>query len=195
MRDKIQELVHTIKQLEQELMDELLKKQEEYRYEITNKKVYFEKEIKRQNKRLAKKIRYYLKDAPLLNIITTPVIWSCLLPALFLDLVVSFFQLVCFPVYSIPKVKRGDYIVFDRHYLSYLNGIEKINCYYCGYFNGLISYVQEIAARTEQYWCPIKHAKPTKSQHSRYKKFLDYGDGPGYRKKNKNVRRDFTDLD
>jgi hypothetical protein len=31
-----------------------------------------------------------------------------------------------------------------------------VNCVYCGYFNGLIAYVQEIAARTEQFWLPHK---------------------------------------
>lgn len=195
MNDRVQELLNRIKALEDELVQEFQKKEKEYFYEIRNKRVYFEKEIKRQNRRLTKKIRYYLKDAPLLNIITTPLIWSCLLPALFMDLVVSFYQVVCFPVYSIPKVKRGDYIVIDRHYLSYLNGIEKINCFYCGYFNGLIAYVQEIAARTEQYWCPIKHAKRSMAHHSRYKNFVDYGDAKNYRKHHKQVRSDFSDLE
>lgn len=195
MKDRIQELLLTIRQLEQELMDELQKKSKQYRYEIRNKKIYFEEEIKKQNRLLIKKIRFYIKDAPLLNILTTPIIWSCLPPALLLDLTVSIFQMICFPVYAIPKVKRADYIVIDRHYLNYLNGIEKINCCYCGYFNGLIAYIQEIAARTEQYWCPIKHAKRSKAHHSRYKNFLDYGDATGYRKNSKKVRRDFTDLD
>ena len=195
MNDKIQELLQTIKRLENELLDEFQKKQKEYRYEIRNKKVYFEQEIKKQNRRLLKKIRHYLKDAAFVNIITVPFIWSCLLPALFMDLVVSIYQMICFPAYSIPKVKRADYIVIDRHYLSYLNGIEKINCYYCGYFNGLIAYVQEIAARTEQYWCPIKHAKRSMAAHSRYKKFFDYGDASGFRKKLEKVRQDFDDID
>lgn len=195
MNDRLQELFSKIKELEQEVVKEFQQKEKEYFYEIRNKRVYFEKEVKKQNRRLIKKIRYYLKDAPLLNIITTPLIWSCLLPALFMDLVVSFYQMVCFPVYSMPKVKRSDYIVIDRHYLSYLNWIEKINCFYCGYFNGLIAYVQEIAARTEQYWCPIKHAKRSMARHSRYKKFFDYGDGRKYRTQNKKVRSDFSDLD
>ncbi|MEN8257534.1 MAG: hypothetical protein ABFS09_06690 [Thermodesulfobacteriota bacterium] len=195
MNDRLQELFSKIKELEQEVVKEFQQKEKEYFYEIRNKRVYFEKEVKKQNRRLIKKIRYYLKDAPLLNIITTPLIWSCLLPALFMDLVVSFYQMVCFPIYSMPKVKRSDYIVIDRHYLSYLNWIEKINCFYCGYFNGLIAYVQEIAARTEQYWCPIKHAKRSMARHSRYKKFFDYGDGRKYRTQNKKVRSDFSDLD
>jgi hypothetical protein len=194
MADRLQDLLTRIKQLEDELLAEVQKKEKEYFYEIRHKKIYFEEEIRKQNRQLVKRVRAYLREAPLLNIISVPFIWACLLPALVMDLFVSIYQVVCFPIYAIPKVKRDDYIVIDRHYLSYLNWIEKINCYYCGYFNGLIAYVQEIAARTEQYWCPIKHAKPSRARHSRYAYFLDYGDGSGYRKNNKKVRRDFEDL-
>ncbi len=194
MNNRLQELLTKIRELEQELILELQKKETEYFYEILGRKVRFQKEVKEQNRRLVKTIRRYLRDASLLNILTVPVIWSCLLPALFMDLVVSFYQMICFPVYSIPKVKRSDYIVIDRHYLSYLNMIEKINCCFCGYFNGLIGYVQEIAARTEQYWCPIKHAHRNKMSHSRYNGFLDYGDGEGFRSKNSKIRHNFSDL-
>lgn len=34
------------------------------------------------------------------------------------DLLVTFYQWTCFPVYGIAKVMRGDYIVFDRHHLG-----------------------------------------------------------------------------
>lgn len=195
MNNRLQELLDKIKQLEQELLIELQKKEKEYFYEVQEKKVRFQKDVKAKNRRLVITIRRYLNDAALLNIISVPVIWSCLLPALFLDGVVSLFQMICFPIYSIPKVKRSDYIIFDRRYLSYLNLIEKINCCYCGYFNGLIGYVQEIGGRTEQYWCPIKHAHRTKTRHSRYRFFLDYGDGEGFREKNSEIRSDFDDLE
>jgi hypothetical protein len=194
MNNNLQELLTKIRQLEQELLIELQKKEKEYYYEILDKKVQFQEEVKEQNRRLMKTIRRYLGDAALRNILTVPVIWACLFPALFLDLFVSIFQIICFPVYSIPKVKRHDYIIIDRQYLSYLNLIEKINCCYCGYFTGLMGYVQEIAARTEQYWCPIKHAHRTGTTHSRYKNFLDYGDGEGFRSKNHEIRENFDDL-
>ncbi|MBW2100910.1 MAG: hypothetical protein JRG68_09200, partial [Deltaproteobacteria bacterium] len=103
---------------------------------------------------------------------------------------------ICFPVYGIPKVKRSDYIIIDRHYLEYLNIIEKINCVFCGYFTGLIGFVQEVAARTEQYWCPIKHAHKTKTIHSRYNNFfIDYGNGDRYQEKLKEIRKSFDDIE
>jgi len=80
-------------------------------------------------------------------------------------------------------VKRRDHIVLDRHYLKYLNVLERINCDYCSYFNGLASYAMEIAARTEQYWCPIKHASGKAQRHSRAHFFVDYGNADAYRKK------------
>lgn len=68
-----------------------------------------------------------------------------------MDVIVSIFQFICLRIYGIPKVNRADYDVMDRQKLEYPNGLEKLNCAYCGYFKGLIAYVQEIAARTEQY--------------------------------------------
>lgn len=125
---------------------------------------------------------------------TAPIIWSVLLPFALVDLAVSIYQGICFPIYGIPKVQRRDYLLFDRHRLSYLNAIEKLNCKYCAYANGILGYVAEVAARTEQYWCPIKHALRVKSMHSRYKNFFDYGDAENYRKRIEEVRRNFEDV-
>ena len=97
-----------------------------------------------------------------------------------LDLSISIYQALCFPLYRIAKVKRRKYIVVDRHNLHYLNIIEKFNCIYCGYVNGLIAYSREIVARTEQYWCPIKHAKKILDPHRTYAYFSDFGDSDKY---------------
>ncbi|WP_271223801.1 hypothetical protein, partial [Streptosporangium carneum] len=68
----------------------------------------------------------------------------------------------------------------DRHKLPYLNVIQKLNCLYCAYANGVLAYVAEIASRTEQYWCPIKHAARVTGTHRRYDGFLEYGDVADY---------------
>jgi len=88
---------------------------------------------------------------------------------------------VCFPIYGISRVHRRAYFAIDRRQLAYLNGIEKINCTFCSYANGFIAYTREVAARTEQYWCPIKHARAIRAPHARYQLFFDYGDAEGYR--------------
>jgi hypothetical protein len=193
MKD-ISDIMEQIKNLEKRLSLEIQKQEEEFFYKIHGKKVRFEEATRGYHKTLVSGVRTYLLDASLLNILTAPLIWFCLIPAVFLDLVTTIYQAICFPVYKIPKVRRDEYIVMDRHALSYLNAIEKLNCAYCGYVNGLIAYVQEIAARTEQYWCPIKHARRICDIHSRYKKFFEYGDGREYREKIETLRRDFDDL-
>jgi hypothetical protein len=85
-------------------------------------------------------------------------------------------------------VPRKPYFAIDRHKLAYLNAIEKANCTYCSYANGVVAYVREVGARTEQYWCPIKHARLVESVHPRSALFLDYGDASGYRRELSGIR-------
>jgi len=190
----LETIIADIRKLENELLQELQKKQDEYYYIVRGKRVQFEEETRRYHKTLAKTLRRYFADASLGHIITAPLIYSCIVPAIFMDAVVSVYQAICFRVYDIPRVNRGEYIVVDRHSLQYLNPVEKLNCVYCGYFNGLVAYTQEIASRTEQYWCPIKHARKLAAIHSRYHKFIEYGDGADYQNRLVALRRDFDDL-
>jgi hypothetical protein len=191
----MEEIIQEIKVLEKELLGEIQKKEAEFYYTIKGKKIIFEQEAKRYQQQFFVKVSAYFARLPLLNILTIPFIWGCLFPAVFMDVTLTLYQVICFTLYKIPKVKRGEYIIIDRHALAYLNIIEKINCVYCGYFNGLIAYAQEVAARTEQYWCPIKHARKVSSMHSRYHKFLEYGDCTNYQERLEQLRRDFTDLE
>ena len=136
----------------------------------------------------------HLRNTRLMVILSSPLIYACLLPFLLLDASVAIYQLVCFPIYGIPKVRRNDYLVFDRGRLGYLNTIEKAGCIYCSYANGLLSLVTEIAARTEQHFCPIKHAHRLARVHSRYATFLPYGDAQAYRAQSDGVARAYSDL-
>ena len=194
MDDRLEALMEKMKALETEIRAEIEKKGEEFYYRILEKRILFEREARQAHLKFVEKVPRYLYTASLRNVLTTPVIWACILPALIMDLFLTVYQAICFPLYGIPKVRRGDYVVLDRQYLEYLNVIEKINCYYCGYFNGIVAYAGEIAARTEQYWCPIKHARKVGSLHSRYRKFLEYGDAKGYRERIETLRSDFSDL-
>jgi hypothetical protein len=151
-------------------------------------------ELAREHRLHVKKLSHYWRDAKWSSYITTPAIVMCIIPVALMDFWASVYQFICFPAYGIPKVQRRDYIILDRSQLRYLNSIEQLNCAYCGYVNGAIAYVQEIAARTEQHWCPIKHAFRLKTMHSRYQHFFEYGDAKQYRNWVEEVRRDFDDL-
>lgn len=194
MDDKLNLLFARIKQLEQELLAEIREKEQQFGCEVRAGKVRFTDAVLARHRQLAKSWSRYLREARIFSIITAPVIWFCVVPVLFLHLVAEAYQFMCFPVYGIPKVRRQDYLVMDRFRLRYLNPMERFNCGYCEYVNGLLAYVQEIAGRTEQFWCPIKHALNLKTRHNRYQHFLDYGDAEQYRQRIEQVRRDFEDL-
>ena len=121
-----------------------------------------------------------LVRVPLPTLLTMPLIYGMALPLFILDLSVSLYQLGCFTAWGIARVRRREYVVIDRHRLGYLNPVQKLNCVFCGYGNGVIAYAREITARTEQYWCPIKHALKVKGSHERYAAFQAYGDAEGY---------------
>jgi hypothetical protein len=110
-----------------------------------------------------------------------PFIWFLIFPFAILDISVEIYHRICFPLYGIPLVKRSDYIIFDRYKLNYLGEVQKLNCTYCAYMNGLLRYVTEIGAETERYWCAIKHAKEEGRYPEHHKDFIDYGDESAFR--------------
>jgi len=163
-------------------------------YELRKGKVWFSDEIKREHRKLKTSLLRYVAHSRILAVLTAPFIYACFIPFVLLDAFVSTYQAVCFPVYGIPKARRKDYMAIDRNKLRYLNALEGLNCMYCSYANGLLAYVVEIAGRTEQHWCPIKHARRIQHAHDRYSHFLPYGDASAYRERIDKVRDDFKDL-
>ncbi len=188
MTPQITELIDKIRSLESELDAALAKRGAELRIGLERGRIAFEEELLRRHRELRRKLLPYLFGANPLVVLTAPVIYAGIVPFLLLDLLVSLYQAACFPIYGIAKIKRSDYLVFDRHHLAYLNALEKLNCAYCSYANGIIAYTREIAARTEQYWCPIKHARRVVGSHARYALFDDYGDGENYQARLPQVR-------
>lgn len=124
-------------------------------------------------------------------VLTAPIIYAGWPMFALLDLFISVYQAVCFPIYRIPKVPRSEFMVFDRTDLPYLNIIEKFNCFYCSYGNGVLAYAREVAARTEQYWCPIKHARRVRDAHPRYPQFFEHGDAEAFRQGLERLRQQY----
>lgn len=110
------------------------------------------------------------------NILAAPVLYALIIPMVFLDLSVTLYQALCFPLFGIQKSRRQDFISVSRHRLPYLNIIEKIHCVYCEYINGLLAFVTDVASKTEQYFCPIKYARKVIAAHARYDGFQEYGE-------------------
>ncbi len=182
MNDRIQQLLSQITALEDDLRMALNEQQSTMFFQIKGKRVEFEQSIKDAHLKLKKSFFYWLSDRPQ-NLITGPIIYAMIIPLVVTDIFITFYQLTCFPIYGIKKVRRGDYIIFDRQNLNYLNFIEKFHCTYCAYGTGMIAYISEIVARTEQYFCPIKHARKILGTHARYARFLDFGEAENYETK------------
>ncbi len=189
MNDKIREIVEEIEAMKLKLSEELAEQESHISYEIQNGYVKFEKDVLQKQKENMKNLLAWFREVPLLHFLTAPLIYGMVIPAILLDVLIFIYQQVVFRVFKFKLIKRSDYIVFDRHYLGYLNPVEKLNCVYCSYMNGLMQYVSAIASRTEFYFCPIKHAKKVAYDHDYYKDYLVYGDEDDYQKKLKELRK------
>jgi len=185
---RIKYLLEQMEAIEKELNETIHQQEIQFNYKFKGKKVEFESSIKEAHKKLKIGLINWFSTRPQ-NLITGPIIYSMIFPMLILDLCISFYQVTCFPIYEIKLVKRSDYISFDRHHLHYLNWIEKFHCTYCAYGAGLLAYITEIVAKTEQYFCPIKHARKVMGSHARYLKFLEYGDAQNYQINLENYRK------
>ncbi len=189
MDDRIQQILNQITALEDDLRTALNEQQTSIFFQIKGKRIEFEQSIKETHKRLKTNFFSWLVTYRPQNLVTGPIIYSMIIPLLITDFFVTFYQWTCFPIYGIKKVRRSNYIIYDRQQLNYLNFIEKFHCTYCAYGNGMIAYVSEVIARTEQYFCPIKHARKILGTHSRYARFLEYGDAENYEEKLEEYRR------
>lgn len=194
MNPKVGEILQRIRELEAELEVELESRREALHVRFDHHRVRFEQEILQRQKQFKVGVLDYIRRADLRNKVTAPVIYSMIVPLVLLDISVTLYQFLCFPLYRIQRVRRRDYMAFDRRHLAYLNVIEKFHCTYCSYGNGLAAYVKEVIARTELYWCPIRHARRLLQTHSYYGQFSDYGDAEAYRHELSQLREELRGL-
>lgn len=193
MQETLKELIQKMEKIQEEMRakyDEMAKK---YGYEFEKKKIKFSQKFRIENKKEKISAWKYVASKNFRFLISMPFIYGMIIPAIILDICITIYQQTAFRLYRIPLVKRNDYIIFERKYLDYLNWIEKINCLYCSYVNGLFAYSVEIAARTERFWCPIKAASKPRFTHSWYKEFADYGNAAEWKEKSSSHENGFID--
>lgn len=176
MHDEIRRILGEIRALEAELREKLHAHEERLAYRIRGRRIEFTEEIRAAHRKARVGIIRWVASGDIRNILSAPFIFALIIPFALLDLFLCLYHAVCFRLYRLPPVPRADYVVIDRHHLHYLNILQKLNCVYCGYVNGVIAWARELASVTEQYWCPIKHARKVRGSHTRYAQFIDYGD-------------------
>lgn len=192
MNSDILEFLERIRELEARIEREAQARRQQWQADFESRKVRFESEVLAQQKRFKMGLLRYLLSAEWRSVLSVPFIYPVIVPLVLLDVFVTLYQWVCFPLYRIPRVQRSDFFVFDRTHLAYLNLLEKINCAYCSYGNGLMAYAREVVGLTEQYWCPIKHARKVLQAHPHYHGFADYGDAEHYRAELARLRADLA---
>lgn len=176
MAPKIDALLTRIQDLQQQMEEEWDTRRSELRYRLDRGRVVFDDEVRQRHRAARVRLGRFLAATRPMVVLTTPLIYGLVVPLALLDLAVTLYQRICFPIYGIPPVRRRDYMVIDRQHLAYLNGLQKLNCVYCGYAGGMIAYAREVASRTEAYWCPIKHASRVRDAHGRYPGFMEFGE-------------------
>ncbi|MEW8014819.1 MAG: hypothetical protein AB2807_08555 [Candidatus Sedimenticola endophacoides] len=190
MSEQVEQLLARMRALEEELEQEFAKQWESFHYRLERGRVTFERWVVERHRLLKTGLPRFIVEARIEDLVAAPFIYVMAVPVALLDLFLWLYQSVVFGIYRIPRVRRGDFVIIDRHQLAYLNGIEKFNCVFCGYANGVFGWARQIAARSEQYWCPIKHARRVASPHGRYPRFFEYGDGEGFRQRLGEMRGD-----
>lgn len=182
MKSRISEILKDIENKKQELFLEYEKLMKKYDFSFERGKIVFSQKAKDYQTKFKIPLKKYAIPKSYKHIISMPFIYGMIIPGLILDVGLFIFQQTAFRLYGIPIVKRSEYIQFDRKHLNYLNLIQKINCLYCSYMNGLFSYAVEVGGRTEKYWCPIKAARKKKWWHDWEEYFADYGDPEAFEK-------------
>ena len=177
MSSPIEELLARIRSLE----DDLEREYKQARDELARQRAAMAERFLELQQMQKVGLWRYLRHSRWPVVLTAPLIYAGWPVFALLDAFISLYQAVCFPIYGIPRVRRHAHLVFDRAGLPYLNLVEKLNCFYCSYGNGVVSYAREVAARTEQYWCPIKHARRLAGAHGHYPEFFAHGDAEAFR--------------
>ncbi|MEP7103871.1 MAG: hypothetical protein ABI721_04150 [Candidatus Dojkabacteria bacterium] len=98
-----------------------------------------------------------IKANPFLVPFSSIAIYSVVIPVVLLDVWLTIYQFIYFKINDIPMVKKSDYISFERWDLKRLNWLQKIDCFYCEYVNGIFAWAKGVGIQTEVYSCAIKH--------------------------------------
>ena len=184
MTSRLQELARRAGEIEAELEAEIARRRAALGGRLVRGRLVFETEVRARHRAARENLLDYIRAIRLRDMATAPVIYSLIVPFALVDLWVTLYQWICFPAYGIPRVRRRDYVVIDRHRLGYLNALEKFNCAYCGYANGLLHYGVRLAGDTEAYFCPIKHQLRQQEFHEppHHRHFAPFGDAQAFQR-------------
>jgi hypothetical protein len=190
MNERLESILSKMSQLEQEFHGELKSCEERFQQCFVASVAELKRSAQDAQQRLGQKTSKLSTLQFWKQLASIPFIYVMIVPLVFMDFMLTIYQQVCFRLYGVPLARRGEHFIIDRQLLDNLNLVDKLNCIFCGYGSGIFSYGREIVSKTEQYWCPIKHAQKTHAAAARYSEFLEYGDTEEYHNKVAEYRED-----
>src|SRR6185436_585928 len=107
MPTQIDDLLHHIERLEREIEEDVGRARERWRYRIEAGRIRFDRDVRLAHQRLRQSIPRFIRESSPLNVLAGPVVYSMILPIALLDLWISAYQRICFPVFGISRVRRS----------------------------------------------------------------------------------------
>ena len=95
---QIARLIGQIAELEAELEAEMARRAAQLRVAFVDGRLKYEQDVLRRHRELQSSLWNYLRSARVLVVITAPVIYALILPLVLLDIFVTIYQFICFPV-------------------------------------------------------------------------------------------------
>ena len=120
----VDRIVATIHEAEEALSEDVRDQQKRWQYDLHRGRVWFDKEVRHAHKQLKQGIPSFLRHGSVLNLLTTPIIYSLSLPFVLLDVWVSLYQWICFPIYGIDRVARAA-VLRDRPSQAWLSECDR----------------------------------------------------------------------
>src|SRR4030065_416775 len=120
MNNRIHQILDQISALENELHTAIEQEGGRLRYQLEGKRVTFERTIKEAHLKVRVGGRRWFLTVRPQNFLTAPIIYGLIFPLVLFDLCISFYQLTCFPIYGVARVRRANYIVMDPHHTAFL---------------------------------------------------------------------------
>jgi anti-sigma-K factor RskA len=95
---QIARLIGQIAELEAELEAEMARRAAQLRVAFVDGRLKYEQDVLRRHRELQSSLWNYLRSARVLVVITAPVIYALILPLVLLDIFITIYQFICFPV-------------------------------------------------------------------------------------------------
>ena len=92
MSPYVDRIVANLREAEEALFRDVREQQQRWRYRVHRRRVWFDEEVRRAHKQLKQSIPAFLRHGSLLNLLTTPIIYSLAAPFLLLDIWVTAYQ-------------------------------------------------------------------------------------------------------